>query len=240
MRVQYIQSISSGVGAFSIMAENETDRTIISQFVRALEKGQIFYQGSTYECDYRATTSFQIGIKQTAINPTNFENGGVYMCLNDQWQKIGEYHRPTFEEQMKMFLAEVDPNKKYFLFVDDYKADKNTLDQMSHYLKENGYNNVHVVMGDVQLMESKTEKFFGLYCEQCNAWYRRTDNSLLNYPSAELAAADLSEIQNRTFDLSHSYQVTEVGKEKHIPYEELGDRTLCPTLAGRGRYEYKG
>ena len=63
MKVRYVPDGGSLVGCFSIEAENEMERTILTQFVKATETGwRIHQHSSVYECDYSAITKLLIGV----------------------------------------------------------------------------------------------------------------------------------------------------------------------------------
>lgn len=79
-----------------------------------------------------------------------------------------------------------------------------------------------------------TEKYFGLYCPQCNVWIRKSDGTLLFYPAAELANAHLNESTYGILRGHHFWAVTEFGKEVPIDPKNMPAGTaLCPSVYER-------
>ena len=125
-----------------------------------------------------------------------------------------------------MKLAEIDPNKKYLLSIGEISPEEANAAQLQILGK--GLTNVTLVYGDLEM--SKRERFFGLYCEQCNVWYRKSDGTIVFYPSVEIAAADLKECETSMFSTSplHKWAVTEFGTEQYIPPDQQPPTTtLC-------------
>lgn len=62
MKIRYVTDKGCPVGAFVVDAENDTDNTILSQFIDYLEKDgrRLGIQSSTYQNSH--TTSFRFGV----------------------------------------------------------------------------------------------------------------------------------------------------------------------------------
>lgn len=86
-----------------------------------------------------------------------------------------------------------------------------------------------------------SEKYFGAYCAQCNVWLRKSDHTLLHYPSAELVKADIGtdlDVPGVHFNRPHLYVPTEFGKEKATEYETLpAGSTICESLRDKWERE---
>lgn len=79
-----------------------------------------------------------------------------------------------------------------------------------------------------------SENYFGAYCAQCNVWLRKSDHTLLYYPSPKLVQADLItdlDIPGVHFDRRHLFVPTEFGKEQHVKSETLpAGSAICPVI----------
>jgi hypothetical protein len=62
------------------------------------------------------------------------------------------------------------------------------------------------------------QPYFGLYCNQCDAYARRPDGEVYFYPAPELANGHLKTdiAENAGKYPLHSYRVQEFGKEEHV------------------------
>jgi hypothetical protein len=80
-------------------------------------------------------------------------------------------------------------------------------------------------------------KYFGIYCAQCDVWLiRQEDGYLLFYPAEEIAQAHLNTVAKDWH--SGSATVTQFGGERRIDLETSSKTmTLCSALADRRRQE---
>jgi hypothetical protein len=81
-------------------------------------------------------------------------------------------------------------------------------------------------------------RYYGGYCAQCNVWLRKSDNTLLYYPSPELMRAEL----NTDYDVpgihlfrEHLYEITEFGEEV-VKNPAVGE-AICPVITEQRNQE---
>jgi hypothetical protein len=81
------------------------------------------------------------------------------------------------------------------------------------------------------------DKYFGIYCAQCDKWViRQEDGYVLFYPAEEIAQAHLNTVAKGWH--SGSATVTQFGSERRVdPDTSYETMTLCSVLADRRRQE---
>jgi hypothetical protein len=94
---------------------------------------------------------------------------------------------------------------------------------------------INMTPHDEQPMAEVYERYWGIYCPQCNVWQERMDGTFYHYPSPAIAQAHID--SERAYPKrSHLWEVTEFGKQVHTPPVALPPQSaVCP-----GSYIYHG
>lgn len=121
-----------------------------------------------------------------------------------------------------MQIKELDPNKRYFIVLEDEWVTQEDIATLSAKLKTEGVNGI--VLAGGASVRSETE-YWGVYFSAQHAWLKKSDGELYYYPSPHIAQAALNEMKKwpgydegavREFDSSIAGDVTFEGQQLRV------------------------